>query len=210
MKKPTFKAAESLKEFDRRFFDRGIGILCGVDEAGRGPLAGPVVASAVVVRDFDFSNKIDDSKKLSALQRERAFEEILRKGTVSISAVGEGRIDEINIYQASVEAMSEALRGLPLRPELVLVDGPPQLATPYATENITGGDGLSFTIACASIVAKVVRDRIMSSFHDLYPGYGFDRHKGYGTRQHLLALHHQGPCPIHRKSFAPVRAESLS
>ena len=157
-----------------------------------------------VVLDYDFGSRVDDSKKLTALQREAAFAEILTKCVVSTSIVECGRIDEINILRAALEAMSRSMADLRLKPDLVLVDGniPPESA--YPVETVIEGDGLSFAVACASIAAKVTRDRIMLSYHERYPEYGFDRHKGYGTPEHLAALKRLGPCPIHRRSFSPV------
>lgn len=192
-----------LRQFDARVAERAR-VFCGIDEAGRGPLAGPVFACAAIVKDYGFDATVDDSKKLSARQRERAYAEILRKCVVSIAAVGEARIDAVNIYRAAAEAMTAAFRGLPEKPELALVDGPMRLELGCRIENIPGGDGISFAVACASIVAKVTRDRLMDSYHERYPRYGFDRHKGYGTHEHFFALSKFGPCAIHRRSFAPV------
>ncbi len=195
-----------LKEFDRERIDSGKIVLAGIDEAGRGPLAGPVVASAAIVKDFDFKEKIDDSKKLSALQRERAFVEILRKCSVATAFVDHERIDEVNIFRATLEAMRDAFFGLKERSDLVLVDGSATVDLPCPVEAVPNGDQKSLAIACASIVAKVTRDRYMMYVHDSYPVYGFDKHKGYGTPQHLDALRRFGPCSLHRKSFAPVEA----
>lgn len=184
----------------------GVRSIAGVDEAGRGPLAGPVVAAAVIVKDWEFEERVDDSKKLSPAQRERAYREILSKCVLSAAIVERERIDEINIFRASLEAMQEAVKGLPERPELVLVDGN---TVPYfgaEARAIIGGDGVSFSIACASIAAKVLRDRLMELWDDRYPMYGFSAHKGYGTEKHFETLRSFGPSPIHRRSFAPVGA----
>lgn len=208
MKKPTFQEIRPLREFDRRYLDGGAKVLVGIDEAGRGPLAGPVVASAVIVNDPEFAETIDDSKKLSALQRERAWPEILRKCVVSIAVVDETRIDEINIYRASLEAMAQAYRSLERKADKVLVDGNTPLEIDADVEPVVDGDAKSLSIACASIVAKVFRDRVMRTYHTRYPKYGFFRHKGYGTPEHLAALNQYGPCPIHRRSFAPVAVAS--
>lgn len=178
-----------------------------MDEAGRGPLAGPVVASAVIVRDVSFSCAIDDSKRMTPETREIAYREIRQKCRVGVSVVGHEVIDEVNIFQAAMRAMREALEGLGERPACVLVDGnraPKGL--PVEPVPVVGGDGKSLAIACASIVAKVTRDRIMEEYDAAFPGYGFARHKGYCTREHVRALLEKGPCGIHRRSFEPVKS----
>jgi ribonuclease HII len=183
----------------------------GIDEAGRGPLAGPVVAACVVVeRGFVVPEgllSVKDSKQLSAKARQTLDERIraLLPG-VGIGACDHATIDRINILEAAFLAMKKALSALRRKPELVLVDGKfiiPNLS--LAQQAIVGGDAQSFAIAAASIVAKAARDRLMAEAHTLYPAYGFDRHKGYGTSDHLENLRNFGPCPIHRRSFAPVR-----
>jgi len=194
-----------LLQHDRSFLDQGFSSLAGVDEAGRGPLAGPVVASAVIVRDFSFSTEIDDSKSMTAGARAAAYEEILQKAIVGIGVAEAEAIDRINIYQASLRAMEEAVMKLRQAPDCILVDGPKTPNLPFKQVGIVDGDALSFSIACASVVAKVTRDRIMEYYDDLYPEYGFKDHKGYGTKAHLEALKKYGPCRIHRKSFEPVR-----
>ena len=177
-----------------------------MDEAGRGPLAGPVVASAVIVRDFSFLSAVDDSKKLTAKKREAAFDEIMGKCIVGIGVVETREIDRINILQASLKAMEIAVGKLGVLPDCLLVDGNKTPKLPIRQFAIVDGDALSFSIACASIVAKVTRDRMMDYYDDVYPEYGFKKHKGYGTRQHVEALKTKGPCEIHRKSFEPVRS----
>ena len=205
MKKRTSKDSnQKLRQFDLNYAEERFNPLCGVDEAGRGPLAGPVVVCAAIVKDFEFEARIDDSKKLSPAQRETAYAEILTKCVISTSIIDEKRIDEINIYQATMEAVRDAVRSLRERPLFVLMDGPFLPDVGCEGRAVVDGDGLSFSIACASIAAKVTRDRMMVEFHGKYPDYGFDRHKGYGTPQHLEALKKFGPCPIHRRSFAPV------
>ncbi len=200
--KPRF-APPKLSEFGE-----GQRPVAGVDEAGRGPWAGPVVAAAVVVERWDFTVRIDDSKRLSAPARERAYREILTRARVGIGLASPDLIDRINILQATRRAMNAALMclgRLGAAPETVLVDGriPPLAAARQI--NLDGGDGRSLSIACASIVAKVVRDRIMRVYDRQYPGYAFAQHKGYGAPAHIAALRHLGPCPIHRRSFAPIR-----
>jgi len=175
-----------------------------VDEAGRGPWAGPVVASAVIVRDFSFQNVVDDSKKMTPRSRERAYEEILTKCSVGIGMVDSDTIDQINILEATYRAMREALKSLGQTPDRVLVDGNRTPEVSHRFTPVVDGDAKSFSIACASVVAKVTRDRLMEFFDEVYPQYGFRRHKGYGTPEHMAALKQHGPCRIHRKSFKPV------
>jgi ribonuclease HII len=195
---------ESLRRFDAAYLASGVRVLAGVDEAGRGPLAGPVVACAAIVRDTRFRARIDDSKKLTPLQRERAFDEVLKKCVLSTAVVPEDRIDAVNIFAATLEAMRQAMTGLRPAPDLILVDGIAAPDAGVAAEAVPDGDARSLSIACASIAAKVTRDRIMDAYHERYPEYGFLHHKGYGTPEHLEALRRHGPCPIHRRSFAPV------
>lgn len=194
-----------LLQHDQRFLDQGALSLAGVDEAGRGPLAGPVVASAVIVRDFSFESAIDDSKKMTPASRQTAYDEILKKCDVAFARVEPEVIDRLNILKASLLAMGKAVRKLKTTPDCLLIDGShaPQASMKHFT--IVDGDALSFTIACASIVAKVTRDQMMDEYDKVYPQYGFSRHKGYGTREHLEALKIHGPSPIHRKSFGPVK-----
>ena len=205
MKKSTSDKKSGLCRHDKSFLERGFQSLAGVDEAGRGPLAGPVVASAVIVRDFSFSGPIDDSKKMSAKAREAAYGEILQKCVVGIGVVEVHVIDKINIHQASLKAMEEAVMKLRQMPECLLIDGPKTPKLPFPQFPIIDGDAKSFSIACASVIAKVTRDRIMEYYDEIYPAYGFSKHKGYGTAVHLAALRKHGPCRIHRKSFEPVR-----
>ena len=176
-----------------------------MDEAGRGPWAGPVVASAVIVRDVSFLSRVDDSKKMTPKAREKAFDEILSKCVVGVGIVEVQVIDEINILQATYRAMEEAVEGLGTAPDCVLIDGNRTPKIPYRQIPVVDGDAQSFSIACASIIAKVTRDRMMDVYHELYPKYGFRNHKGYGTPEHERALKEHGPCRIHRKSFAPVK-----
>ena len=178
--------------------------LAGVDEAGCGPWAGPVVAAAVRLHRTRLSVRIDDSKRLSALARARAFDVILTHATVGIGIVCAEEIDRRNILQSTLLAMQQAIENLHEAVDLVLIDGirTPSIAIPCWP--IVRGDQRSYTIACASIVAKVTRDQLMNFYHDLYPVYGFDRHKGYGTRLHVQRLAEHGPSFLHRASFRPV------
>ena len=206
MRKTDEKKHHKLLLFDQGFLSQGFTSLTGVDEAGRGPWAGPVVASAVIVRDFSFEAVIDDSKKMTARSRARAYEEILTKCSVGVGVVDSDVIDEINILEATLRAMREALKSLGHKPDRVLVDGNRSPEASSLFTPVIDGDAKSFSIACASIVAKVTRDRMMEYFDEVYPSYGFSRHKGYGTAEHAAALQQHGPCRIHRKSFAPIRA----
>jgi ribonuclease HII len=182
-------------------------LVAGTDEAGRGPLAGPVVAAAVILDPADIPDGLNDSKKLSPATRETLYEAILDAGEVAVAVAGPDRVDRMNILAASLWAMERAVAGLASRPDAALIDGrdvPVRLAA--IGQAVIGGDRRSVSIAAASIVAKVVRDRMMRSLGSRYPVYGFERHMGYGTRDHLTALAAHGPCPHHRRSFAPVRA----
>ncbi|MFN4103538.1 MAG: ribonuclease HII [Tepidimonas sp.] len=187
-------------------FDWGDGgLVAGVDEAGRGPLAGPVVAAAVILDDQDPIDGVADSKTLSAARRDALYDAIraralcLGVGTASVE-----EIDRLNILQATLLAMQRAVAGLRLRPSLVLVDGNRLPVLEMRAEAVVRGDATVAAMAAASIVAKVTRDRLMDEAHAAHPAYGFDRHRGYGTAQHLRALRLHGPTPWHRRSFAPV------
>lgn len=184
----------------------GYRMVCGIDEAGRGPLAGPVVAAAVIFPDQSLADsRIHDSKKLSAATRDALFDHIMMHAHVGVGLCSAEEIDAINILQATLRAMTRAVDALPIPPELALIDGnrPPKLTCPNAC--IIKGDSISTSIAAASIIAKVTRDRMMNELARTYPHYGFDGHAGYGTPKHLQALKEHGPCPAHRKSFAPVK-----
>jgi len=178
--------------------------VCGVDEAGRGPLAGPVVAAAVLLDLANVPAGIDDSKKLDAARREALYDIIMTRAQVGIGSASVAEIDTLNILQATMLSMQRAVAAI-AGAKHVLVDGnrPPKLALPVTC--IVGGDARSLSIAAASIVAKVTRDRIMVALHEELPDYGFAQHKGYGTAEHLVALRRLGPSPHHRLSFAPVR-----
>jgi ribonuclease HII len=183
------------------------GLIAGVDEAGRGPLAGPVVAAAVILDDLQPIAGLGDSKVLSPRRRERLFDEIRARALCCcIAEASAEEIDQLNILQASLLAMRRAVEGLRLRPHRVLVDGNRLPALKMPAEAIVGGDAKVAAISAASILAKVHRDRLCLPLHEAYPQYGFDRHKGYPTQDHLLALREHGACAAHRRSFAPVRA----
>lgn len=192
----------NLWEIEDSLYDRGFQTLCGIDEAGRGPLAGPVCAAACILpRDLEILG-LNDSKQLSAKKREALYAEITERALAwAVCMVDEKRIDEINILQATFEAMRGALGGLSVRPDFCLVDGnrDPKLGIP--TQTVVKGDARCATVAAASILAKVSRDRLMTELDAVYPEYGFAIHKGYGTKAHYAALDRYGLCPIHRRSF---------
>lgn len=182
----------------------GFRIVCGVDEAGRGPLAGPVVAAACILGP-DAPDGLDDSKKLSAARREMLFEAIVASSHVAVSSSSARKVDRINVRAAALDAMGRAVAALGTMPDFALVDGDAMPSLPCAGRAVVGGDGLSASIAAASVVAKVMRDRMMVRAAHRWPAYGFASHKGYGTAAHLAALDEHGPCSLHRRSFKPVR-----
>lgn len=180
--------------------------IAGIDEAGRGPLAGPVVAAAVILPDDYTHRYLNDSKRLSAARRARIYRELTDDPGVTwaASVVDSAEVDRLNILRATHEAMRRAVLALARRPDHVLIDGLPVHPFPVAHTALVGGDAISLSIAAASVIAKVTRDRLMEEFDGQYPGYGFSRHKGYATSHHLATLALHGPCPIHRYSFRPV------
>ncbi|MFA5094336.1 MAG: ribonuclease HII [Candidatus Omnitrophota bacterium] len=186
---------------EKKFIRQGKQRIAGVDEAGRGPLAGPVVAAAVILKEFKFSNRIADSKVLTRISREKAYFEIMDKACVGIGVVGEKEIDGINILKATLKAMEVAVYSLEETPDHLLIDGNVTPQMPYPKTSLINGESRSLSIACASIVAKVTRDFIMSYYDLMYPEYGFKQHKGYGTNAHFKALARFGPSPIHRRTF---------
>jgi ribonuclease HII len=182
------------------------GLIAGVDEAGRGPLAGNVVAAAVILDDLRPIKGLADSKKLTALRRDKLYDEICAKALcVSVGQASVEEIDKLNILQATMLAMQRAVSGLRLKPAKVLIDGNRIPKLDVLAEAIVQGDAKVQAISAASIIAKVTRDRQCAELHLSYPQYGFDGHKGYGTAEHLAALREHGPTPVHRRSFAPVR-----
>lgn len=193
--------------FDQSFKTAPVERVCGIDEAGRGPLAGPVVTAAVILPD-DCSALIglDDSKKIPAAKR-RLLAQLIKEHAVSyaIHIQPPEKIDELNIYQATKLSMCQAALSLNPAPDIILADAM-SLETGIRCESIIKGDAKSLSIAAASILAKTARDAIMDDYAELYPAYGFDKHSGYGTKDHLLALERVGPCPIHRKTFEPVKS----
>jgi ribonuclease HII len=193
---------EEMRRYERICREEGYTLICGIDEAGRGPLAGPVVAGAVILPEECEILGLNDSKKLSPKRREELYDEVMEKAVAAgVGIVGPGRIDEINILQADYEAMCEAIGRLSVMPQVLLNDAVtiPQVTLPQ--KNIVHGDAKSVSIAAASILAKVTRDRMMEEYDTLFPEYGFARHKGYGTADHYAAIKKYGPCVIHRRSF---------
>ena len=191
---------ESMKEYEYKYQERGM--LCGIDEVGRGPLAGPVVAGAVILQKDQEILYLNDSKKLSEKKRELLYDEIMEKAVaVGIGVIGPDRIDEINILQATYEAMRMAIGNLKVCPDLLLNDAVTIPGVEVPQIPIVKGDAKSVSIAAASIIAKVTRDRMMMEYENLYPGYGFASNKGYGAAKHIAALKEIGPCAIHRRTF---------
>ncbi|MBD3180998.1 ribonuclease HII [Candidatus Poribacteria bacterium] len=200
---------QQMLAYEQELYEQGYNSIAGTDEAGRGPLAGPVVAAAVILDLNQIIDGIDDSKKLSPTCRESLFKKIRQKSIAyGVGIISNDIIDKINILQASMEAMKQAVINLPVKPDFLLIDGNyfPNINLPMKA--IKSGDSLSMSIAAASIIAKVTRDRIMQDFDSKHPQYGFAKNKGYPTKEHIQKLEKYGPCKIHRKSFAPV-AERL-
>src|SRR5579864_1008162 len=191
---------------ERALIKRGVWPVAGCDEAGRGPLAGPVVAAAVVLDPKRIPKGIDDSKRLTAERREELFEEICATSAFAVAFASTARIDRDNILRASLWALAKAVRALPELPRHVFVDGRDRIDAPCDCDAVIGGDGIVMSIAAASIIAKVTRDRLMCALAQDYPGYGFEQHKGYAVPEHLAALDRLGPSVHHRSFFAPVAA----
>jgi ribonuclease HII len=192
--------------FERMYYGQGYQRIAGVDEVGRGPLAGPVVAAAVILPKDGIGQKLFDSKKISSKKRENLYDLILSETLgVGIGMIGQEEIDLLNIFQATLKAMALAVENLPIRPDFILIDGPQGLRLPIPQKPIRKGDQLSNSIAAASIVAKVTRDRMMVEWHRRYPQYNFAKHKGYGTKEHRRAIEKFGICELHRKTFRGVK-----
>lgn len=188
--------------YERDLWAAGKTYIAGIDEAGRGPLAGPVVAAAVIFPKSVYIPGVNDSKKLKASRREEVKEQIDSEAlAVGIGIVHEGEIDRINILQATYIAMRKAVGCLSVQPQHLLIDGMPLPDKIYPQTAVIKGDQVCFSIAAASIIAKVTRDRMMEEYHEMFPEYGFDKHKGYGTKQHVATIRTHGLCPIHRRSF---------
>ena len=199
------KSEINLYKFEDELLDKGYRNICGIDEAGRGALAGPVCIAACILPPFLRIDGINDSKQLSAKKREELYKIIIKQAiSYSVVFIHEKDIDNLNIYQATKKGMLECLDKIQVKPDYVLVDAMPLGNIEYPHEAIIHGDALSASIAAASILAKVSRDHYMEKMDIKYPNYGFKKHKGYGTKDHLDAISKNGPCKIHRKTFAPI------
>lgn len=203
MKEKEEQRLHILKEQENELRKSGFKTICGIDEAGRGPLAGPVVVASVIMPDNSMIEGINDSKKISEKKREKLYDQILEEAiSYGVGIIGHDEIDEINILNATKKALTLSLKELTVKPDLIIVDALTHIDTmgiPY--ESIIKGDAKCYSISVASIIAKVTRDRIMREWDNVYPEYGFQQHKGYGTAKHISAIKEYGLCPIHRKSF---------
>lgn len=203
MKEKEEQRLMQLKKMEKEIFDRGTHYIAGIDEAGRGPLAGPVVVAAVILAPNSMIEGINDSKKISENKREKLYDMITKEAiSYGVGIVTQDEIDEINILQATKKGLTMAIQQMETKPNLILVDalnGIDTLGIPY--QSIIKGDAKCYSISAASIIAKVTRDRIMREWDKVYPEYGFASHKGYGTAKHIAAIKEYGPCPLHRRSF---------
>ncbi|OKZ57640.1 MAG: ribonuclease HII [Clostridium sp. 26_21] len=203
MKEKEEQRLEKLKEYENELQNKGFEYICGIDEAGRGPLAGPVVVASVIMPKDSIIEGINDSKKVSEKKREKLYDLILEQAiSYGVGIIGQDEIDDINILNATKKGLTNSLKELTQRPDLILVDALTNIDTlgiPY--ESIIKGDAKCYSISAASIIAKVTRDRIMREWDKIYPQYGFATHKGYGTSAHINAIKEYGPCPLHRKTF---------
>ena len=204
MKEKELERLTILKQIEEEIYNKeDVKYICGIDEAGRGPLAGPVVVASVIMPKNSMIEGVNDSKKVSEKKREKLYEEITNTAIAwGVGIIDQREIDEINILNATKKGLTNSLKELEIKPDLILVDALTNIDTlgiPY--RSIIKGDAKSYSIAAASIIAKVTRDRIMRQWDELYPEYGFEKHKGYGTKMHIDAIKEYGPCPLHRKSF---------
>ena len=203
MKEKEFERLTNLKEHENKLHEKGFKYICGIDEAGRGPLAGPVVIASVIMPADSMIEGVNDSKKVSEKKREAIYEKIIEEAiSYGVAIIGQDEIDEINILNATKKGLTMSLKELTVKPDLILVDALEHIDTlgiPY--EPIIKGDAKAYSISAASIIAKVTRDRIMREWASVYPQYDFEVHKGYGTAKHIAAIKEHGICPIHRKSF---------
>ena len=203
MKEKEQERLEKLKEIEKEWYQKGAKRIWGIDEAGRGPLAGPVVVAAVIMPEDSMIEGVNDSKKVSEKKREKLYDEITSNAIAwGVGIIDQKEIDKINILNATKKGLTKALTELVEKPDIILVDaltGIDTLGIPY--QSIIKGDAKSYSIAAASIIAKVTRDRIMRQWDELYPEYGFEKHKGYGTKAHIEAIKNYGICPLHRKTF---------
>ena len=203
IKEKELERLTNLKSMEKELYDKGFEYICGIDEAGRGPLAGPVVVAGVIMPKDSMIEGVNDSKKVSEKKREKLYDVILEEAiSYSVAIVGQDVIDEINILNATKQGVTTVVEELDVKPNLILVDALTHINTkgiPY--DSIIKGDAKCYNIAAASIIAKVTRDRIMREWDEIYPQYGFINHKGYGTAKHIEALKEYGPCSIHRRTF---------
>ena len=203
MKEKEIERLNTLKIIEEDLHKKGFEQICGIDEAGRGPLAGPVVVAGVIMPKDSFIEGVNDSKKVSEKKRELLYDKILDEAiSYSVAIIGQDVIDEINILNATKKGVTSVVEGLDVKPNLIVIDALEHIDTkgiPY--ESIIKGDAKCYSIAAASIVAKVTRDRIMREWDEIYPQYGFAKHKGYGTADHISAIKEYGLCPIHRRTF---------
>lgn len=203
MKEKELERLTKLKEIENEIYNSGIETICGIDEAGRGPLAGPVVVAAVIMPKDSMIEGVNDSKKVSEKKRETLYEQIINEAIAyGVGIIDQKEIDEINILNATKKGLTTAIKELKVKPQRILVDaltGIDTLGIPYTS--IIKGDAKAYSIAAASIIAKVTRDKIMREWDEIYPEYGFEKHKGYGTKMHIDAIKEYGLCPLHRLSF---------
>lgn len=203
MKEKEFERLAKLKEIENSVYNEGYKLICGIDEAGRGPLAGPVVVASVIMSEDSMIEGVNDSKKISEKKREKLYDIITTEAiSYGVGIIQQDEIDEINILNATKKGLTESLKQLRTKPDIILVDALRDINTlniPY--RSVIKGDAKIYSIACASIIAKVTRDRIMREWDKVYPQYGFISHKGYGTAKHIAAIKEYGLCPLHRKSF---------
>ncbi|MCI8760119.1 MAG: ribonuclease HII [Clostridia bacterium] len=203
MKEKELERLTNLKEMEKNLYQKGFQKIGGIDEAGRGPLAGPVVVAGVIMPQDSMIEGVNDSKKVSEKKREKLYDLIIEEAiSYSVAVIGQDVIDEINILNATKQGVTKVVQELAMKPDLILVDALTHIDTngiPY--DSIIKGDAKCYSIAAASILAKVTRDRIMKQWDEIYPQYGFCTHKGYGTAKHIEAIKEYGLCPIHRKSF---------
>ena len=203
MKEKELERLTNLKQIEKEIYETGIDAICGIDEAGRGPLAGPVVVAAVIMPKDSMIEGVNDSKKVSEKKREALYDKILEEAIAyGVGIIDQKEIDDLNILNATKKGLTTAIKELKVKPQRILVDalnGIDTLGIPYTS--IIKGDAKSYSIAAASIIAKVTRDRIMREWDQVYPMYGFEKHKGYGTKMHIDAIKEHGLCPLHRLSF---------
>ena len=203
MKEKEFERLTRLKLIENQIHNEGYKYICGIDEAGRGPLAGPVVVASVIMPENSIIEGVNDSKKVSEVKREKLYDLIIEEAiSYGIGIINQNEIDEINILNATKRGLTKSIKELEVKPDIILVDALKDIDTQEIKyKSIIKGDAKVYSIACASIIAKVTRDRLMREWDALYPQYGFKAHKGYGTAKHIAAIKEYGLCPLHRRSF---------